>query len=107
MRYVILLDFNMTPEDKNLQLFADSFNLKHMIKKPTCFKGFPSCIDFIITSRKAYFKKECILASDFHKLTKASLKSQTLKGSPKRKLCRDCQTFDENSFNNDPKTKLD
>ena len=97
----------MTPEDKNLQLFADSFNLKHLIKKPTCFKGFPSCIDFIITSRKAYFKKECILASDFHKLTEASLKSQTLKASPKRKLCRDSKALDENCFHNDPKTKLD
>ena len=40
--YVILLDFNMTPEDKNLQFFANFFNLKHLIKKPTCFKGFTS-----------------------------------------------------------------
>ena len=39
---VILLDFNMTPEDKNLQFFANFFNLKHLIKKPTCFKGFTS-----------------------------------------------------------------
>ena len=32
---LILLDFNMTPEDKNLQFFANFFNLKHLIKKPT------------------------------------------------------------------------
>ena len=49
---VILLDFNMTPEDKHLQLFTDFFNLEHLIKKPTCFKGSPSCIDLIITNRK-------------------------------------------------------
>ena len=71
----------MTPEDKNLQLFADSFNLEHLIKKPTCFKGSPSChlTDIIITNRKAYFKKACILEtgkSDFHKLTAVSLKSK-------------------------------
>ena len=35
---IILVDFKMTPEDKNLQTFADSFNLEHLIKKPTCFK---------------------------------------------------------------------
>ena len=38
--------------------------------------------------------------SDFHKLTAASLKSQTLKAPPKRKLYRDYKAFDENSFNN-------
>ena len=71
-------NFSITPEDKNLQLFADSFNLEHLIKKPTCFKGPPSCIDLIITNRKAYFKKGCVLEtgiSDFHKLTAVSLKS--------------------------------
>ena len=46
---IVLGDFNMTPEDKNLQLFADSFNLEHLIRKPTFFKGSPSCIDLIIT----------------------------------------------------------
>ena len=45
----------MTPEIKNLELFAHSFNAEHLIKKPTCFKGSPSLIDLIITDRKAYF----------------------------------------------------
>ena len=105
----LLGDFNMTPEDRNLQVFADSFNLEHLIKKSTCFKGSPSCMDVIITNRKAYFKKACILEtgiSDFHKLTAVSFKSQILKAPPKRKLYRDYKAFDENSFNNDLKTKL-
>ena len=107
---ILLGDFNMTPQDKNLQLFADSFNLEHLIKKPNCFKGSPSCIDLIITNRKAYLKKACILEtgiSNFHKLTAVSLKSQILKAPPKRKLYRDYKAFDENSSNNDLKTKLD
>ena len=29
----------MTQENKNLQPFTDSFNLEHLIKKPTCLKG--------------------------------------------------------------------
>ena len=51
----------MTPEGKKLQLFPGYFNLEYLIKKPTCFKGSPSCINIIITNRKEYFKKTCIL----------------------------------------------
>ena len=54
---ILLGDFNMTPEDKNLQLFADPFNLEHLIRKPACFKGSPPCIDLIITNRKSIFQK--------------------------------------------------
>ena len=106
----MLLDFNMTPYDKNFQLFADSSNLEHVIKKPTCFKGYHSCIHLIITNRKVYFKKKkCTLEtgiSHFRKLMAASLNSQLLKAPLKRKLYRDYKTFDENSFNNDLKSKL-
>ena len=87
---------------------CNSFNLEHLMKKPTCLKGSPSCTDLIITNRKAYFKKTCILEtgiSDFHKLTVASLKSQILKAPLKRKLYRDYKAFDENSFNNELKTR--
>ena len=100
----------MIPEDLKLQPFAKSFKLEHLIKKPTCFKGSPSCIDLIIINRKAYYKKRCILEtgiSDFHKLTAVSLKSQILKTLPKRKLQRDYKALDENSFNNDLRSKLD
>ena len=34
----LLGDFNMTPEDKSLQHFTDTFSLKHLINEPTCFK---------------------------------------------------------------------
>ena len=93
-----------------MQLFADFFNVEHLIKKRTCLKRSFSCTDLITTNRKVYFKKVCILGtgiSDFHKLTAVNLKSQILKAPPKRKLYRDYKAFDENSFNNDLKTKLD
>ena len=88
----MLGDFKMTPEDKNMQLFSDSFNLENLIKEATCFKGSPSCIDLIITNRKPYCKKTCLIEtglSDFHKLTAVSVKSQILRTPPKRKLYRD------------------
>ena len=46
----------MAPEDKNLQHFSDNFNLEHLLNEPTCFKGSPSCVDFIIT-KKNYTSK--------------------------------------------------
>ena len=89
---ILLGEINMAPEDKNLQIFTDSFNLEHLIKKPTCFKRSPSCIGLIITNRKAYLKKICTLEIvesrilDFNKLKAVVLKSQILKAPPKRKL---------------------
>ena len=74
----LLGDFNMTPEDKNVQHFTDTFSLGHLITEPTCFKGSPSCIDLIITNRKSYFKNTCVTVtgiSVFYKLIAVSLKS--------------------------------
>ena len=62
-------DFSMTPEDKNLQNFTDTFSLENHINEPTCFKGNPHCIDLILTNRKCYFKNTCVTEtgiSDFH-----------------------------------------
>ena len=106
----LLGDFNMTPEDKNLEHFIDIFSLEHLINEPTYFKGSPSCIDLIMTHRKSYFKNTCATVtgiSDFHKLTSVSLKSQILKAPPKIKTYKNYKTFDENRFNEDLKSKLD
>ena len=81
-------DFNMTPEDKNLQHFTDTFSIEHLINEPNCFKGNPSCKDLITTNKKSYFKNTCVTVtgiSDFNKLTAASSKSQVLKTSPQNK----------------------
>ena len=106
----LLGDFNMTPEDKNLQNFTDTFSLDNLINEPTCFKGDPHCIDLILTNRKCYFKNTCLTEtgiSDFHKLTAVSLKSHILKSPPKVKHFRNYKSFDENAFNKDLKSRLD
>ena len=102
----------MTPGDKNLQHFADTFSLEDLINEPTCFKGSASYIDLIITNRKSHFKNTCVTVtgiSDFHKLTAVSLKSQILKAPSKIKTYRNYKTFDQNRFNKDRKEieKLD
>ena len=85
----LLGDFNMSPEDRNLQHFKDTFRLEHLISEPTCLKGSSSCIDLIITNRKSYFKNTRVTVtgiSDFYKLTAVTLKSQILKAPPKKRL---------------------
>ena len=102
--------FNITLEDKIVQLFSDSFNLEHLIKKLTCFKGSPSWIDHIIINRKLYFKSTRILetgTSDLHKLTAVSFKLfQILKATPNRNLYTEYEAFDESSYKNDLKSKI-
>ena len=100
----------MTPGDKNLQNFTDTFSLDNFINEPKCFKGNPHCIDLILTNRKCYFQNTCVTESgisDFHKLTAVSLKSHILKSPPKVKHFRNYKSFDENAFNEDLKSRLD
>ena len=49
----LLGNFNMTPFNKNLQHFTDTFSLEHLINEPTCFSVSPSRIDLFITNRKS------------------------------------------------------
>ena len=107
---LLLEDFIITLENKNLQHFTDSFNLENLIHETTCFKGLPSCIDLISTNWKPYFKNTCVTAtggSDFHKLTGDSWKFQALKAPAKRKFYRNYKNFDEDNFNKELKLKLD
>ena len=106
----MLGDLNMTLKVKNLPHFTDTFSLDHLINEPTCFQGYPRCIDLVITNRKSYLKNTCVTVtgiSDFHELTAVSLKSQILKALPKIKTYRNYKTFDENRFNKDLKSKID
>ena len=106
----MLGDFNLTPEDKHLQHFTDTFSLQHLIKEPTCFKGSQSCTDPIVTNSKSNFKNTCVTVtgiSDFHKHTAVSLKSQILKAPSRIKTYRNYKTFYENRFNEDLKSKPD
>ena len=91
----------MTPNNNKLQDFLNTFDLKNIVNEPTCFKGKPSCIDLILTTRKKYFKKIKTIVtgiSDFHKLVIGSLRSTFTKGNPKTKSYRDYKNFDSINF---------
>ena len=56
-------DFNLTVKNnKNLEVFMNTFNLESLINKPTCFQSPNStCIDLILTNRKSLFKNSNVL----------------------------------------------
>ena len=95
-------DFNMTIENKNLEVFINWFGLECLIKKPTCFQSKnPNYIDLILTNKKYLFKNSNVLEaeiSNHQSFIITGLKSQLVKGNEKTKLCRDYSEFDMDNF---------
>ena len=53
----ILDDFNVEIEEANMKSFCENYNLKSVIKQPTCYKN-PNkytCIDLILTNAPGMF----------------------------------------------------
>ena len=54
---MLIGDFNLTVDNKNLEFFMNTFDLEYLIKKPTCFQSAgPSCIDLILTNKMEFFE---------------------------------------------------
>ena len=85
---MLIGDFNETIENKNLEIFMNSFGLECLIKKPTCFHcRNPSCIDLILTNKKDLSKNSNVLEvgiSHHHSLIITALKSQLVKKMQKQ-----------------------
>ena len=97
---MLIRDFNLTFENKNLEVFMNTFDLECLIKKLTCFQSTrPKCIDLILTNKKEFFKNSNVVEvgiSDHHSsiMTASQLKSQLVKGNAKVKIYRDYNSFD-------------
>ena len=73
------MDFNAEMTNSYLEEFWGLYNLKNLIKQPTCFNNLenPTCIDHILTSHPKSFHSSSVFEiglSDFHKLTLTVLK---------------------------------
>ena len=72
---ILVGDFNLTINNKNLRVFMNTFNLDSLTNKPTCFQSANStCIDLILTNKKSLFKNSNVLEvgiSDHHDDNKA------------------------------------
>ena len=60
--FLVLGDFSVCVEDSSMSEFCDAYNLKSLIREPTCYENpeNPSCIDFILTNRPCSFQNSCV-----------------------------------------------
>ncbi len=85
--FLLIGDFNMGTTEEKMKEFCNIYNLKNLIKEPTCFKNVlnPSSIDVILTNRINSFQNSCTLEtglSDHHKMTITILKTYFKKLKP-------------------------
>ena len=71
---MILGDFNVEIEEANMKSVCENYNLKSLIKQPSCYKNpnKPTCIDLILTKVPRMFQSICVIEtglSDFHLMT--------------------------------------
>ena len=108
---MLIGDFNLTVNNKNLGVFMNTFNLESLINKPTCFQSAnPTCIDLILTNKKSLFKNSNVLEvgiSDHHSFITTALRTQLIKGNAKMKMYRDYKTFNIDFFKRDLRESLE
>ena len=71
--YIVIGDFNVEADSKEMSSFCDMFDLTSLIKEPTCYKNpdNSSCIDLILTSKPFSFQNSCVAEtglSGFHRV---------------------------------------
>ena len=82
---MLIGDFNLTIDNKDLEFFMNIFNLEYLRNKPTCFQSenLP-CVDLTLTSMKELFIYSEVIQvgiSDHHSFVITSLKSQLVRGN--------------------------
>ena len=96
-------DFNAELHDHVLMDFSDVYNLKNLIKVPTCFENLekPTSIDLMLTNSYRSFQNSCAIEtglSDFHKMIVTILKTYFQKKEPKIIQYRDYKNFSEEEY---------
>ena len=61
--YIVIGDFDIEVDSKEMSSFCYTFDLTSLIKQPTCYKNpdNPSCIDLILTNLN--FQNSCVAES--------------------------------------------
>ena len=93
----------MEANDSAISVFSDTYDLKSLIKEPTCYKNpnKPSCIDLILTNKPRSFQHSCVIEtglSDFHKMTVTVMKTLFEKLQPRVVNYRDYKHFENHKF---------
>ena len=76
--YIVIGDFNIEVDSKEMSSFCDTFDLTSLIKEPTCYKNpdNPSCIDVILTNKPLSFQNSCVAETGLFDFRRMMLKSQ-------------------------------
>ena len=85
---MILGDFNVGKENNYVKLFCKNYNLKALIKQPTCRENpdNPTCIDLILTNVPRSIQSTCVLEiglSDFYLIALAVMRKRFKKFQPR------------------------
>ena len=99
----LLGDFNADKNNTSLKDFCQLYDLKHLIKVPTCCKNpeNPSIIDLMLTNSPYSYQNSCAIEtglSDFHKMTVTVLKTFFQKKGPNVISYRDYKNYCNDIF---------
>ena len=108
---LLLGDFNSELTEDSMQDFCNIYNLKCLVKEPTCFKNpdNPSCIDLLLTNKYRSLQNTTVFESrlsDFHKFTITVMKISLHKQKPKVINYRNYKTFNNSMFRTDFLAKI-
>ena len=104
--YIIIDDFNIEADSKEMSSFCDTFDLTSLIKEPTCYKNpdNPSSIDLILTNKPLSFQNSCVAEtglSDFHRMILTVTKMTFQKLKPRVISYRDYKHFNNETYRNE------
>ena len=102
-KLLLLGDFNVGIDEIHMKSFCENYDLKSLIKQPTCYKNpdCPTCIDLILTNVPRSFQSTCVVEtglSDFHLMTLTVLRKSFKKFQPKLIKYRSYKTFSNEAY---------
>ena len=78
-KFIVLADFNVGMDNSDITVFCDTYDLKYLIKEPTCYKNPDlSSIDLILANNPQFFQSSFVVEtglSDFHKMAVTVMKT--------------------------------
>ena len=108
--FILMGDFNTDEKGQNIINFMESYNLKNIVKAPTCFKSDkPKTIGLILTNRTSNFQNTTSIEtglSDFHCMIATVVKGGFIKRGPKVINYRNYRKYDINRIRKDLKDSL-
>ena len=115
---MLIREFSLTTDNKNLEILMNTFDLECLIKKLICFQSEnPLCVDLtqgfgvylpnpclILTNKTKIFEHSGVIQvriSNHHSFVVTSLKSELVKGKVKAKKYGDYSKYNMDAFKED------